>query len=122
MSNRCADRGMSRWAPVRARREHSPACIGQRQGTTDLACSLSHPPTFPVGGAFTRDRRLQCLGQSGKPFLKRVLQAGERLCIALCLSCGTSPERIAPESLTRSWSDSFTAISRSSRNGCPHIV
>ena len=30
---------------------------------------------------------------------------GEALWGALCLSCGTSPERIAPESLTRSLSD-----------------
>ena len=35
---------------------------------------------------------------------------------------GTSPERIAPESLTRCWADSFTAISRGDENISPNIV
>ena len=62
-------------------------------------------------------------GVGPRPFTARIFQAaprvahrggtgcagprndGEALWGALCLSCGTSPERIAPESLTRSLSD-----------------
>src|SRR5262245_35944676 len=63
------------------------------------------------------------LGGDGEGVIARIFQAvprvadrggtgsvrprddGEALWGALCLSCGTSPERIAPESLTRSVSD-----------------
>jgi hypothetical protein len=110
------------------------------RGQLVLACSLPHYTASASGrtshsGEIARvrgcnDPRGHALTPSGEErtigplprHISSLSRVREMLWAALCLSCGTSPERIAPESLTRCWSDSFTAISRSGRNSCPNIV
>src|SRR5262245_19633897 len=87
-----------------------PSCRGRSSAVHRLPPSIFPPRRRwrerrwpPSLRAFSRQCRGLPIAVAWNP--PRPETAGKALWGALCLSCGTSPERIAPESLTRSMSD-----------------